>query len=72
MNSDLNLEYEKRCLQITRTSYDHLPTHLKPCFLYMGVFPEDSEISRSNRCGLLKDSLSPFAGKALNRLQKST
>ncbi|KAL0305314.1 UNVERIFIED_CONTAM: putative late blight resistance proteinR1A-10 [Sesamum calycinum] len=26
-------------------SYNHLPDHLKPCFLYFGVFPEDSEIS---------------------------
>ncbi|GMP83603.1 hypothetical protein CsSME_00037451 [Camellia sinensis var. sinensis] len=25
-------------------SYDHLPHHLKPCFLYLGVFPEDQEI----------------------------
>ncbi|KAK4410289.1 putative disease resistance RPP13-like protein 3 [Sesamum angolense] len=26
-------------------SYNHLPDHLKPCFLYFGAFPEDSEIS---------------------------
>ncbi|KAF5939409.1 hypothetical protein HYC85_023668 [Camellia sinensis] len=25
-------------------SYDHLPRHLKPCFLYLGAFPEDKEI----------------------------
>ncbi|EYU35738.1 hypothetical protein MIMGU_mgv1a020172mg, partial [Erythranthe guttata] len=24
--------------------YNHLPVHLKPCFLYMGVFPEDKNI----------------------------
>lgn len=26
-------------------SYNNLPFHLKPCFLYLGVFPEDYEIS---------------------------
>ncbi|CAL5430390.1 unnamed protein product [Camellia sinensis] len=25
-------------------SYNHLPCHLKPCFLYLGAFPEDQEI----------------------------
>ncbi|KAL7162015.1 hypothetical protein ACSBR2_042480 [Camellia fascicularis] len=25
-------------------SYNHLPRHLKPCFLYLGAFPEDKEI----------------------------
>ncbi|CAL5430407.1 unnamed protein product [Camellia sinensis] len=25
-------------------SYNHLPRHLKPCFLYLGVFPEGEEI----------------------------
>ncbi|CAL5354596.1 unnamed protein product [Camellia sinensis] len=25
-------------------SYNHLPRHLKPCFLYLGAFPEDEEI----------------------------
>ncbi|XP_074352180.1 late blight resistance protein R1-A-like [Apium graveolens] len=25
-------------------SYNHLPTHLRPCFLYFGAFPEDNDI----------------------------
>ncbi|XP_028066682.1 putative late blight resistance protein homolog R1A-10 [Camellia sinensis] len=25
--------------------YNHLPRHLKPCFLYLGAFPEDQEIT---------------------------
>ncbi|XP_057488156.1 putative late blight resistance protein homolog R1A-10 isoform X2 [Actinidia eriantha] len=25
-------------------SYNHLPHHLKPCFLYFGVFPEDYQV----------------------------
>ncbi|KAH6808642.1 hypothetical protein C2S51_026425 [Perilla frutescens var. frutescens] len=28
-------------------SYNHLPNNLKPCFLYMGAFPEDYEIKAS-------------------------
>ncbi|KAJ0538920.1 putative P-loop containing nucleoside triphosphate hydrolase, leucine-rich repeat domain superfamily [Helianthus annuus] len=26
-------------------SYNHLPPHLRPCFLYFGAFPEDYEVS---------------------------
>ncbi|KAL2553368.1 putative late blight resistance protein-like protein R1B-12 [Forsythia ovata] len=33
-------DYEK----ILELSYNHLPMHLKPCFLYFGVFEEDREI----------------------------
>ncbi|KAL8061712.1 hypothetical protein ABFX02_02G103100 [Erythranthe guttata] len=32
------------CMNILELSYKHLPAHLKPCFLYFGAFPEDSEI----------------------------
>ncbi|KAL0384892.1 UNVERIFIED_CONTAM: putative late blight resistance proteinR1B-8 [Sesamum radiatum] len=31
-------------MEILSLSYNSLPHHLKPCFLYMGVFPEDYEI----------------------------
>ncbi|KAG8378735.1 hypothetical protein BUALT_Bualt07G0016100 [Buddleja alternifolia] len=34
-------------LEILNLSYDHLPQHLKACFLYMSVFPEDCKISVS-------------------------
>uniref|UniRef100_A0A0D9WPD8 NB-ARC domain-containing protein n=1 Tax=Leersia perrieri TaxID=77586 RepID=A0A0D9WPD8_9ORYZ len=27
--------------------YNHLPSHLKPCFLYLSIFPEDFEIQRN-------------------------
>lgn len=30
-----------RCMEILDLSYNHLPRHLRPCFLYMGMFPED-------------------------------
>ncbi|XP_042059151.1 putative late blight resistance protein homolog R1B-16 [Salvia splendens] len=35
---------DERCYSILSLSYNHLPNHLKPCFLYMGAFPEDYEI----------------------------
>jgi hypothetical protein len=34
----------KGCLDILALSYNHLPRHLKPCFLYCGIYPEDFEI----------------------------
>ncbi|GER41943.1 disease resistance protein [Striga asiatica] len=36
-------DYE-HCLKVLSLSYIQLPVHLKPCFLYIGVFPEDHEI----------------------------
>ncbi|KAL2551324.1 Disease resistance protein RPP8 [Forsythia ovata] len=33
-----------KCMDILELSYKHLPVHLKPCFLYFGVFQEDTEI----------------------------
>jgi len=32
------------CKDILALSYTYLPRHLKPCFLYLGVYPEDFEI----------------------------
>ncbi|KAA8532448.1 hypothetical protein F0562_032481 [Nyssa sinensis] len=34
----------KQCLDTLALSYNYLPHHLKPCFLYFGAFPEDYEI----------------------------
>ncbi|CAA2964253.1 late blight resistance homolog R1A-3 isoform X1 [Olea europaea subsp. europaea] len=31
-------------IQILELSYNHLPMHLKPCFLYFGAYKEDEEI----------------------------
>ncbi|KAL7115042.1 hypothetical protein ACP275_04G159500 [Erythranthe tilingii] len=35
---------DQNCLSILSLSYTYLPVHLKPCFLYMLIYPEDHEI----------------------------
>ncbi|PAN34127.1 hypothetical protein PAHAL_6G070200 [Panicum hallii] len=37
----------ERMRQILYLSYKDLPHHLRTCFLYLGIYPEDSEIQRS-------------------------
>lgn len=32
-------------MQLLKLGYENLPPYLKPCFLYLGVFQEDAEIS---------------------------
>ncbi|KAL3827861.1 hypothetical protein ACJIZ3_016663 [Penstemon smallii] len=38
-------EKDDQCLKMLSLSYNYLPHHLKPCFLYMAAFPEDHEIN---------------------------
>ncbi|KAL8056836.1 hypothetical protein ABFX02_04G145000 [Erythranthe guttata] len=42
--STLNSGLDEDCLNILYLSYTYLSVHLKPCFLYMGVFPEERVI----------------------------
>ncbi|XP_073143974.1 putative late blight resistance protein homolog R1B-16 [Henckelia pumila] len=37
-----------QCSNIFSLSYDHLPAHLKPCYLYFAIFPEDYIVRRSD------------------------
>lgn len=39
------LQDPAQCIDILALSYHDLPYYLKPCFLYLGLFPEDFEIS---------------------------
>lgn len=34
----------EQCMEVLALSYRHLPDHLKVCFIYFGIFPEDCEI----------------------------
>ncbi|XP_057771682.1 putative late blight resistance protein homolog R1A-10 [Salvia miltiorrhiza] len=40
-------ESDKQFSNILSLSYNHLPLHLKPCFLYMAAFPENYEMKAS-------------------------
>ncbi|KAM3269332.1 hypothetical protein P3S67_030214 [Capsicum chacoense] len=45
-------ESEGYSLSTIQLSYDNLPDHLRPCLLYMGMFPEDSRIPVSELISL--------------------
>ncbi|KAL0364748.1 UNVERIFIED_CONTAM: putative late blight resistance proteinR1A-3 [Sesamum angustifolium] len=57
---------------ILSLSYNHLPDHLKPCFLYMGAFPEDYEIRSSRLINLLvaEGLVRPISDKSLEEAAK--
>ncbi|KAK4402240.1 putative late blight resistance proteinR1B-12 [Sesamum angolense] len=57
---------------ILSLSYNHLPNHLKPCFLYMGAFPEDYEIRSSRLINLLvaEGLVRPISDKSLEEAAK--
>lgn len=46
-SASTQLEVHEQCLEILSKSYNHLPYHLKPCFLYVGAFPADYNIRAS-------------------------
>ncbi|KAL0357377.1 UNVERIFIED_CONTAM: putative late blight resistance proteinR1B-16 [Sesamum calycinum] len=58
---------------ILSLSYNHLPNHLKPCFLYMGAFPEDYEIRSSTLVNLLvaEGFVRPMSDKSLEEAAKT-
>ncbi|KAL2553188.1 Disease resistance protein (CC-NBS-LRR class) family [Forsythia ovata] len=53
-------------------SYNHLPHHLRACFLYMGVFPEDYVIHVSYlvRLWIAEGFLKPIIPKSLEEVAK--
>ncbi|KAL0354896.1 UNVERIFIED_CONTAM: Disease resistance protein RPP13 [Sesamum radiatum] len=65
--SVINLGNHEQCLKILSLSYSHLPIHLKPCFLYMAIFPEDFEIriSRLIKLWIAEGFVNPVAHRSL-------
>ncbi|KAK4427055.1 putative disease resistance RPP8-like protein 2 [Sesamum alatum] len=57
---------DKETSQVLYRSYKHLQLYLKPCFLYMGVFPHDANITASKLTKLwcAEGLLEPSIGKA--------
>ncbi|KAG8380152.1 hypothetical protein BUALT_Bualt07G0163800 [Buddleja alternifolia] len=70
LNPTVNLEDDARCLKILSMSYFNLPVHLRPCFLYMGVYPEDMDIPVSLvvRLWVAEGFLKPISGKCLEEV----
>jgi hypothetical protein len=53
INKSLSLQFAtnpslEAMKQILNMSYRHLPRHLRPCLLYLGLYPEDCEVERDN------------------------
>lgn len=59
-------DIKEQCLEILGLSYNHLSHHLRPCFLYMGVFLANCEILISRLINLFAEGfLKPCASKTL-------
>ena len=44
VSSVVSTDLEAQCMRVLALSYHHLPSHLKPCFLYFAIFAEDERI----------------------------
>ncbi|KAL2490426.1 Disease resistance RPP8-like protein 3 [Abeliophyllum distichum] len=55
------------CSKMLSLSYKHLPHHLKGCFLYIGIFPEDSiiRVSKLVKLWVAERLLKPVISKSL-------
>ncbi|KAK4405534.1 putative late blight resistance proteinR1A-10 [Sesamum angolense] len=67
-------EKDKQFSNILSLSYNHLPYLLKPCFLYMGAFPEDHEIRASKliRIWVAEGFLKSKGDKILEEIAEET
>ncbi|KAK4394733.1 ToMV susceptible protein tm-2 [Sesamum angolense] len=72
VSSFANSEDNEHCLKILALSYNILPIHLKPCFLYMRIFREDDaiEVSKLTKLWIGEGFLKPKRGKSLEEVAK--
>ncbi|KAK4394674.1 putative late blight resistance proteinR1B-16 [Sesamum angolense] len=72
VTSFVNSGDDDYCLKILSLSYNSLPIHLKPCFLYMRVFPEDDRIEASKliKLWISEGFLKPVGGKSVKEAAK--
>uniref|UniRef100_A0ACD5V765 Uncharacterized protein n=1 Tax=Avena sativa TaxID=4498 RepID=A0ACD5V765_AVESA len=58
---------------ILNLSYIHLPLHLRPCFMYLGMYPEDREIQRDDlvRLWIAENFVSNLHGQDMEFAAKS-
>ncbi|KAL0356092.1 UNVERIFIED_CONTAM: putative late blight resistance proteinR1A-10 [Sesamum radiatum] len=70
VNAFRNSKDHEGGLKILSLSYNNLPIHLKSCFLYMRVFPEDYEIrvSELTKLWIAEGFLKPIRGKSLEEV----
>ncbi|XP_011072172.1 putative late blight resistance protein homolog R1A-10 [Sesamum indicum] len=70
VTSFVNFGDDEYCSKILFLSYNNLPIHLKPCFLYMKVFPEDHRIKASKLIKLWigEGFMKPIEGKSLEEV----
>ncbi|KAL2242930.1 putative late blight resistance protein homolog R1A-10 [Sesamum indicum] len=62
--------YEEQLSKIFSLSYNHLPHHLRACFLYLGVFPEDYQIrvSQLSKLWAAEGFLRPVSHKSFQEI----
>ncbi|KAL8056606.1 hypothetical protein ABFS82_04G130000 [Erythranthe guttata] len=72
VTSVVNNEDDEFCMKILLLSYNNLPIHLKPCFLYFAVFPEDHIIKaeRLVRLWVAEGFIRQYGHKSLEEIGK--
>ncbi|XP_073036547.1 disease resistance protein RPP13-like [Primulina eburnea] len=60
----------RQCTELLSLSYDHLPHHLRACFLYAGVYPQDFEIQTSKliKLWIAEGFIKPNSSKSLEEV----
>ncbi|XP_012852916.1 PREDICTED: putative late blight resistance protein homolog R1B-17 [Erythranthe guttata] len=74
LNSFLNSGEDENCSSILSLSYTYLPAHLKPCFLYMAIFPEDHKIlvSRLTKLWVAEGFIKSKESQSLEEIARET